>query len=230
MFNRCWRWRVLFARRSDGSITPSQWGTLQDHLVSCASCRKIAEADNALQTTFDHPLPRLAPEAAAAFDTRVVATVMAGRLNSAPQPGWLLRQWKRMQTQTRAFRMSFLAQIGSGAVLAVALTSLFLLPALHSHPPVSTRTAQFIESQAQERERADAAIPMESLLQTPTPRAALLWTNPQPGPARPKTRRPDMTAPAFPSSATPIPPSKQDTPARSEQLHRSALPGARAFG
>ena len=226
MFNRCWRWRVLFARRSDGSITPSQWGSLQDHLASCASCRKIAEADNALQAAFDHHTPRILPDAAA-FDNRVVATVMANRLNSAPQTGWLFRQWKRMQMQTRAFRMSFLAQIGSGAVLAVALTSLFLLPALHSHPPVSARTAQFIEMQAQDRERADAAIPMESLLQTPTPRAALLWTNPQPGPMPPKTRIQDMTAPALPSSP---PPSKPEAPAKSEPLHRSALPSARAFG
>ncbi len=230
MFNRCWRWRVLFARRSDGSITPSQWGTLQDHLVSCASCRKIAEADNALQAAFDHHLPRLTSESVAAFDNRVVATVMAGRLNSVPQTGRLFRQWKRMQLQTRALRFSFLAQIGSGAVLAVALTSLFLLPALHSHPPVSARTAQFIESQAQERERADAAIPMESLLQTPTPRAALLWTNPQPGPPLLKTRRPDRTVPALPSSTPPIPPSKLEAPDKSEHLHRSALPSARAFG
>lgn len=230
MFNRCWRWRVLFARRSDGSITPSQWGTLQDHLVSCASCRKIAEADNALQAAFDHHAPRLTSESVAAFDNRVVATVLSGSLRTAPQPFWLLRQWKRMQMHTRALQLSFLAQLGGGAVFAVALTSFFLLPALHSHPPVSARAAQMLETQAQDRERADASIPMESLLQTPTPRAALLWTNPEPGPVHRGAETRGMNAPAHLS--LPISPasSKPDASDKAEHPRRSALPSARAFG
>ena len=228
MFNRCWRWRVLFARRSDGTITPSQWGLLQDHLAACAACRKIADADSALQSISNYHMPQLTREAASAFDDRVVSLALSGALRIAPQPSRLLRHWKRIQLQARTLPLAFMAQIGSGAVVAVTLTSFFLLSALHSHPPVSARAAQMLEHQAQDRERADAAIPMEALLQTPTPRAALLWTNPQPARHRAKTPQANEPAPIQqPPRNAPSAPKASD---KAEPVHRSALSDARSFG
>ena len=34
MFNRCWRWRAMLARRADSALSATQWGALQDHLAS----------------------------------------------------------------------------------------------------------------------------------------------------------------------------------------------------
>lgn len=236
MFNRCWRWRVLLARRSDGTITPSQWGSLQDHLVSCSSCRKLADADLALQAVFSSRTPLLSPDAVSAFDDRVVSAVTGGRWRAANEPSWLARQWQswkiwqRIQTRSRALPLSFLAQIGGGAVCAVAVTSLFLLPSLHPHASVSAHTAQIREIQAEAMERANASVPMELLLQTTTPRAALLWTTPQNGEVRHRAEHSNRDAPAPVALPAQTAPPKTAVPEKPAHPHHTALPNTRAFG
>ncbi len=236
MFNRCWRWRVLLARRSDGTITRSQWGSLQDHLVSCSSCRKLADADLALQAVFSSRTPLLSPDAISAFDDRVVSAVTGGRWRSVNQPSWLARQWQswkiwqRLQARSRALPLAFLAQIGGGAVCAVAVTSLFLLPSLHPHTSVSAHTAQLRDVQAEAMERANASVPMESLLQTPTPRAAMLWTAPQNGEIRHKASHQTIDAPAPAALPAQSAPSKTDAPEKPVHPRHTALPNTRAFG
>jgi hypothetical protein len=175
MFNRCRRWRAMLARRADSALSATQWGALQDHLASCDHCRLLAQADDSLHEVLGMHSALLRPDAARAFDDRVIATLTMTR----PMPTLSLRaRWSlKWNVQWRALPLDFLAQIGGGAVLAVCLTSFFLIPALHSGTPGKARLIS--DKLARENlERAEAPVSMESLLNTRAPRAAMLWTAP----------------------------------------------------
>ena len=179
MFNRCWRWRALLARRADGKLTPAQEGMLREHLDRCDQCRPVADADDALHDVLGICSAPLAADKARMFDDRVVAALNA----PARAPRIFLVMWTRYRhtilARWRTLPFDFIAQVGGGALAAVTLTSFFLLPALHSGTPEQARAALLSEKLARDSARRSALpVPMETLLNTPSPRAAMLWTIP----------------------------------------------------
>jgi hypothetical protein len=89
----------------------------------------------------------------------------------------------------------YLVQIIGGGFTAAAMTALLLAPTLHP-----AYDAARVRRSPVKIDRSEPPIPLGSLLQTTSPRAALLWTTPQSTPrsAVPDTSAPDLlyTAPA----------------------------------
>lgn len=190
MFDRCWRWRKRLQRRADGSLSARQVGALDDHLSQCARCRSVAAADRALRDTLRTHTGLLEDCRAEAFDDRVVSLLH----NRKAQPpvgrslaGWLSTGIRRSQS------LGFLYQIAAGATVAAGLTALCLTPALHP----GAATTDYRISGAQPLP-SPPPIPLESLLQTTSPTAALLWAAPRahntPRELAPAHRRPPIEA------------------------------------
>ena len=170
----------MLARRADSALSATQWGALQDHLASCDHCRLLAQADDSLHEVLGRHTALLRPEAARAFDDRVIAALTLTNTRRVPTLAFSARsaQWGfKWNARLRALPLDLMAQIGGGAVLAVCLTSFFLIPALHSGTPARARLVS--DKLAHENlERAEVPVSMESLLNTRAPRAAMLWTSP----------------------------------------------------
>ena len=207
----------MLARRADSALSATQWGALQDHLASCDHCRLLAQADDSLHEVLGRHTALLRPEAARAFDDRVIAALTMTHTRPLPTVSlwtrWRL-QWNiQWNTQRRALPLDFLAQIGGGAILAVCLTSFFLIPALHSGTPARARLVS--DKLARENlERAEAPVSMQSLLNTRAPRAAMLWTSP----GQYKIRR----APSAPFGGAGMPFRMKAEPARVNPAHEGA--------
>jgi anti-sigma factor RsiW len=178
MFDRCWLWRRQLSRRADGMLSPAQWGALENHLARCKRCQAAAEADMALRDSLQIHTGMLDRRSSRRLDDHVVAALFSGA--SVPEGGGVAgkdRPWSRRSG--RAFPMLYLVQIMGGALAAAAVTALFLIPALH--PALSASSGRHITGLT---ERAEPPVPLSSLLQSAAPRAALLWTLPQPAGAR----------------------------------------------
>ena len=240
-FSGCLRWQSLLTRRADGKIAAAQWGLLQDHLASCERCRAAAQADDALHDTLDLREPTFGLDTARAFDDRVLASLA---VTPRPQPLFVgvSRLWTRCRdnarTRCKALSFDLLAQVGGGAVVAAGLTSLFLLSALHSGSGHSSPSGLWADRQARENlQRSVLPVPLEALLDTPSPRAAMLWT--MPGHARhshsshpaPALSAPDSRpAAGFEASPRRANSTPRTTPARPAGEQRTGGGGREAFG
>ncbi len=183
MFNRCWRWRGLLSRRADSVLTSRQWGRLQDHLASCPHCRRLVEADDALHSVLGvNPAP-LSPERARKFDERVLVALAGSSGSYLPvSPMAYFRVLRlRIMAGLKDLPLSFLGQMGGGALVAGCLTSFFLLPALHSGSGAGGRNGTGMGRKADvtgNGEQSRIPVPLASLLNNPAPRAASLWSMP----------------------------------------------------
>ncbi len=196
----CARWQSLLTRRADGKIPATQWGLLQDHLANCPRCQIAAQADDALHTVLGLREHTYATDAHA-FDARVLST-----LSLAPRPrpafaGLRTRIVKAANTRCQALPFDFVAQLGGGAVAAAGLTCFFLISALHSHSSRSLTGAAADRLARQSLQRSVLPVPLEALLNAPSPRAAMLWTRPAHAPAS-RARKP-VYAPSLPDIADP---------------------------
>jgi hypothetical protein len=126
------------------------------------------------------------------------------------------RSWRRLCARYAVEPLAFLSQIAAGSLAAAAVTALCLVPTLH--PEAADAQSQWQNRQAN-MGRVDPPVPLESLLQTSSPRAALLWTLPR---ARLLPSRP----PAL--NAMPVPIQPADGPVRGTTGRRRA--GAAAPG
>lgn len=183
MFNRCWRWRELLSRRADSALTSQQWGRLQDHLATCAHCRRQVEADQALQSVLGIDPPPLSLECARKFDESVLVTLArsSGSHLTASPLIYFRAIRVRIMAGLKALPLSFLGQMGGGALVAGCLTSFFLLPALHSGSAGGGRNVAGIVRDADVTgagEQPRIPVPLASLLNNPAPRAASLWSTP----------------------------------------------------
>ena len=140
----------------------------------------------ALHDTLGLREPTFGLDTARAFDDRVLAALS---VTPSPQPLFATssRLWTRCQNTARtrckmlstALSFDLLAQVGGGAVAAAGLTSLFLLSALHSGSSHASPSGLWADRQARENlQRSVLPVPLQSLLDTPSPRAAMLWTTP----------------------------------------------------
>ena len=206
MFDRCRVWRKKLSRRTDGSLPPAQWGALEDHLAQCPSCSAAAEADQALHDVLSLHSGLLSPQQADAFDARVLSAVAL----SAPRGfrGKLARLRRAIQTRLDAMPLTFFSQIASGALVAASLTVICVFSALRPAGQPNVTAAHPGAHAALTAAYNEPPVPLESLLENPSPRAALLWTTPAESHKRKPASDPldapaDQAAPTRPSKALP---------------------------
>jgi anti-sigma factor RsiW len=199
MFDRCGRWQRKLQRRADGTLSERQWGALEAHLSQCAYCRATADADRALRESLYTHKGLLDARVAEAFDNQVISLVFRdpGARNQIP---WRrLLSWRPSRGVGRALPLGFLSQIATGACAAATVTALCLTPALHpaaGHSGRRTPTASIAP--------ALPPVPIESLLQTSSPCAALLWAAPHAHDAGSQgSPRPEMKLPPEPREKRP---------------------------
>jgi len=178
MFDRCRRWRPLLNRRADEGLSPSEQQELNAHLVCCEACRKCAAADNTLRHVMGVHTGLLDPTRAKSLDDRIVAAMTQLPSSAMQNTGFGgSRRW------SNRLPFPFLGQLMAGGLVAASLTMISLFGTLHpNQPPVSDAPAQTITQQSQ------PPIPLEALLESPSPRAALLWRT-APNRAKPETSR-----------------------------------------
>ncbi len=165
MFDRCRHWRHKLTLYTDGLLPESQITALELHIAHCASCHAASEADTTLHEVLrlHGGLPN--PIEALAFDERVIKRLRIG-LPASREAVWLARLRSSVP---------FLNQMMGGALFSAALAGLCLFVNLHS--TVKRQTSQVEVSPA--HLVASPSVPLSSLLQTPTPRAAMLWSSPE---------------------------------------------------
>lgn len=180
MFDACSVCRRRLARRAEGSLPRSQWARLEAHLSRCAYCRRIDEADRCLHMALSRSILSRSPmsrDAASAFDDRVLNMVL-----NQPQSLWrrlLNGLLDRFRLDRYGFPSSFLGQLVGGAFVAASVTGSCLMFALQpspahggTHPP--HRQAQSVKLSWMH----GPPVPLEALMETPSPRAAILWSHP----------------------------------------------------
>ncbi|HLK61419.1 MAG TPA: zf-HC2 domain-containing protein [Chthonomonadaceae bacterium] len=202
MFERCRAWRHQLTRRAEGSLPPAQWGALEDHLASCPSCRAAAEADQTLHDVLSGHIGLLSPQQASAFDARVMKA-----LALPPRNGFraeLERLLRAAQGHWNTMPLTFFSQIASGALVAASLTVVCVLSAMHPAASNGMPSPHFGGRSALHAAYSEPPVPLEMLLEHPSPRAALLWTTPSG--SRSRLSEQD-------SDATPIPPGARQQPA-----------------
>ncbi len=202
MFDPCRVWRQQLSRRADESLSPAQWGALEDHLAHCSSCRMSAEADQALHDVLSRHTGLLSLQQANAFDTRVLKAV------ALSSTGGFRARWARLltaaQNRWNAVPLTFFSQIASGALVAASLTVICVFSALRPAGQVGANNPHPGAHPALTAAYNEPPVPLESLLENPSPRAALLWTTP----AESHSRHAEAEASDAPTSqATPRRPS-----------------------
>ena len=171
MFDRCRRWRRLLTQHAEGLLPDGKRAELQRHLALCERCHAAAEADQTLRDVLRlHRGMRTSREAHEFNET--VLTRLRGTPAATPW-GLSLKNWKASWIANTPF----LQQVVSGAVFASSLTALCLFITLQS-PPAGNRTQPQKAQLAPIATRNEPPVPLSALLQTPTPRAAHLWTAP----------------------------------------------------
>ena len=183
MFDRCRRWRHLLIRRADENLAPSQQHKLDTHLARCEGCRKRAEADATLRHVMGIHRELLDPTRAKALDDRIVAAMTSLPPLATQNAGF--GGARRLLSNRLPF--PFLGQLMAGGLVAASLTVVSLFGTLHpAQSPVSNAPTQAITQQS------EPPIPLEALLESPSPRAALLWRT---APNRAKSETPRKSEP-----------------------------------
>jgi hypothetical protein len=204
MFERCRAWRRKISQKADGTLSLAEWCALQDHLTRCKRCQAAYEADCARQEFLGMHTGTLPSVAARRFDEGVLAALRAPVSETE-------------ETQPAGYgilSLRLLAQIVTSGLVAASVTALCLSSALH--PAESRENGE--RGAFSTLQRNEPPIPLESLLQSPSPRAALMWTAPFPShrrrivpassgdeaaPARPANTPPASARPAIPVSMNP---------------------------
>jgi anti-sigma factor RsiW len=207
MFDRCWLWRRRLSRRADGKLPLRQWGALQAHLALCPQCHEAAMADQALREVLHIHTGLPDAQATRALDDIVVASVVPIRVSLLAQ-----RHAEPQRSNHHNWPLVYFVQIVGGGLTAAAITALFLVPALH--PAADPSRPQSIPVGI---ERSNPPVPLESLLQTASPRAALLWTAPLPPVRRSNDPAPHVeSTPAQQPVSSPV---RRSLPANNRQRH-----------
>jgi hypothetical protein len=189
----------------------TQWGALEDHLARCPRCRAAEEADRALGSMLRAHTGLPDPGAAQCFDNRVLVALRATRTRTSAAALSPLACWQRgIRDCCRALPLSFLRQLAGGALVAASVTALLLLSALHPAGSSAMKAEDASARGAISATRNEPPVPLESLLRSPSPRAALLWSTPsvrQSGLFAPRRSLPAANVPAIhpPARRTQVP-------------------------
>jgi hypothetical protein len=173
MFDRCRVWRSLLTRRAEGALSPGQRAVLDDHILKCARCRATRDADDALHAFGAAPGASLPLEHESPFDDSVIRDLrVAGAADELPA-GWR----GRVQACARSLSFEFCMQLAGGGLAAACVTAFLVVSALN---PVSNegRLSAYELRSISAIGRNEPPVPLESLFQSPSPRAAMLWAAP----------------------------------------------------
>lgn len=167
MFDPCRHWRHKLSLYVDGALPESQTTALELHIAHCASCRAAFGADRVLRDAMRSHTGLPNRVEARAFDDRVVGALRI----SIPM--------RREATWAARLRSSvpFLNQALGGALFSAGVAGLCLFMNLHATSKPSGVHGNSVLS----RIVASPPVPLSTLLQTPTPRAAMLWSAPEKG-------------------------------------------------
>ena len=212
MFDRCRVWRQELSRQTDGSLPLAQWGALENHLANCPSCRAAAEADHALHEILSCHTGLLSPQQADAFDTRVLKALTPPAQNGLRAS--LARLLRTAQARWNAMPLTFFSQIASGALVAASVTVVCVFSALRPAAPIERSGVDSENTAALHAAYNEPPVPLETLLEHPSPRAALLWTTP----SSTRLRSPEPTSAVFPAS-----PSQSNKPAMPRRPDRRSI-------
>lgn len=174
MFDRCRVWRSLLTRRTEGVLSPTERALLDNHLTKCAACRKAQDADDALQATcFAQDSGLATSGTGTAFDDRVIMELRALPLVEPGPQGWRAR----VRACSERLSFEFCMQLAGGGLAAASITAFVLISALN--PASTSRNLSPYElGSVSSVGRTEPPVPLESLFQSPTPRAAMLWAAP----------------------------------------------------
>lgn len=204
MSDRCSGWRLLLSRRADGDLSRYDSEALEDHLAGCRECREAARSDRELHLALTREDFSLDHDSSRRIDDSILQALgIPERLTWRQRIARSLRElWARWE----AVPNLYLTQMVGGTLAAASLTAVFLLTALH---PVGYNTHRTGEIRKMAAFHASAPpVPLESLLDRPSPRAASLWTIPlQPRPSQPASEdRPALPSSPPPAQSGPQPP------------------------
>ncbi len=174
MCEPCRIWAGTLLRAVDNDLPPRLRSRFNTHVARCARCRAAYAQTLCISSKLSSQAAQGPLTLGPNFDDFVVRA-----LATAPPPSLLERLRSALLCRWRqwdALPNSFFYQIAAGAVAASALTGLVLLSSLRPGSPSSAAAAA---SAATSLESAPPA-PLESLLQSPHPNAALLWSAPAP--------------------------------------------------
>jgi hypothetical protein len=151
---------------------------LEQHIGRCPCCRQADEADRALRDVMGMHTGLLDPRSAQAFNDRVITALHATGFPAQTGGSPLKLAWQWAQSCWQSLPFPFLSQVAGGGLVAASVTMLFLLSSLHARSPVAPRLQTPEVRAALSAARNEPPVPLESLLRSPAPRAALLWTAP----------------------------------------------------
>jgi len=216
MSDRCFGWRLLLSRRADGDLSRYEWEALDDHLAGCRECRDAAESDRMLHLAFTRADFAMDHESSRRLDDQIMLALGLPERLSLRQR--CLRRMRELWARWEAVPNIYLTQIAGGMLVAASLTAMFLLTALH---PIEDNARALKEVHRITVIRSnEPPVPLESLLDRPSPRAASLWTIPSL--PRPRTSGPSAqpTAPPPSQSQPSGPPPTQQHGSLSDALVR----------
>ena len=203
MSDRCTGWRLLLSRRNDGDLSRYEWEALDDHLAGCRDCQEAARSDRMLHLAITREDFVLDSDASRRLDDHILTALgLPERLSPGQR---CIRRMREIWACWEAMPNLYLTQIVGGTLAAASLTAVFLLTALHPADD-TTRSAGEVRRVSAVRSN-EPPVPLESLLDRPSPRAAFLWTIP----LYPRPRRSEKPVPpaVSPSASKPQPPSQQ---------------------
>ncbi len=165
MFETCRTWRKRLTLYSEGSLPLNHQPRLLLHLAHCSQCQKAMEADEALRDFHSKSHFGGASGGTSEFERSVLERL------SAPLPA-ITRFLNRIRSSAQ-----YVQQLLSGAIIAAALTGFCFFVTLHA-PPQRTKTRLSETPLMSQSVHHEPPLPLSTLLQSPTPRAAMLWTPP----------------------------------------------------
>jgi hypothetical protein len=133
---------------------------------------RAGSADEALRSVCSDHDTGLTPRGARSFDNRVVSALRATPANR-PVNGW--RELVRACRASLSFE--FCMQLAGGGLAAASVTAFLVVSALKPVPLAHSVSADEVRAMST-AERTGPPIPLESLFQSSTPRAAMLWASP----------------------------------------------------
>jgi hypothetical protein len=160
---------------------------LDEHVRKCAACRERRDADDALRVLASEPLAGLVPDRAQLFDDSVIRDLRAAGADDELPKGWR----GPVRACARSLSFEFCMQLAGGGLAAASITGFLVVSALN--PAANERKLSPYELRAISAvERNEPPVPLESLFQSPSPRAAMLWAAPgrSPRPAAVEDRSP----------------------------------------
>jgi len=151
--------------RADAMLDPARDAALDRHLLKCPKCAAARDADVAMREALRISLYR-PPSDSGEFALAVISRLRAPQ---AAPAAWLVK--------LRACA-PFLNQTATGAFVAASLAGFMLLANLNGSVKASATRGGRAHVQ---RSPQVAPAPLSSLLQSDTPRAAMIWSaSPQP--------------------------------------------------